>query len=178
MHVSLEPAHSSALYSLGLCVPSNYLPPRQATLPRLGITKMTRGSKSEILDPLSGPERLMLFCIASRMDPAMAGLPHRTAELLVMKNLALRDQARLSLSDQGRIALFSLLGGGRENRDGGGPSPRVHPPMPLSLASLIRRRLIALIPGPRPVALVRRDCAVAAVSLRAKRRRRCSPSEH
>jgi hypothetical protein len=59
-------------------------------------TKMTRELKSETLDP-------------SRMDPAMAGLPHRTAELLVMKNLARRDQARLSLTDQGRTALHSLL---------------------------------------------------------------------
>jgi hypothetical protein len=56
---------------------------------------MARELKSETLDPLSGPERLMLFCVASRMDPAIAGLPHRTAELLVMKNLARRDQARL-----------------------------------------------------------------------------------
>jgi hypothetical protein len=88
---------------------------------------MPRELNSETLDPLSVPERLLLFCVASRMDPAMAGLPHRTAELLVMKNLARRDQARLSLTDQGRAALDSLLGGG-QNRDGGDASPRVHPP--------------------------------------------------
>jgi hypothetical protein len=137
---------------------------------------MTTELKSETLDPLSGPERIMLFCVASRMDPAMAGLPHRIAELLVMKNLALRDQARLSLTDQGRAALYSLLGGGgRENRYSGGASPRVCPGMPpsLALASLIRRRLIALtLHGRRPVALDGRDGAVAPVSLGAKRRHR------
>jgi hypothetical protein len=140
---------------------------------------MTRELKSETLDPLSGPERLMLFCVASRMDPAMAGLPPRTAELLVMKNLAHRDQARLSLTDQGRAALYSLLGGGR-NRDGGDASPRISPPMSPSLAlvSLIRRRLIALIPGRRSLALGGRNGAVAAVSLRAKRCHPCGQSKH
>jgi hypothetical protein len=142
----------------------------------LRTTKMARELKSEALDPLSGLERLMLFCIASRMDPAMAGLPHRTAELLVMKNLALRDRARLSLTDQGRAALYCLLGGaGRENRDRGGASARVRPGMPpsLALASLIRRRLIALtLPGHHPVAPSGRVGAVAAGSLGAKRRHR------
>jgi hypothetical protein len=122
---------------------------------------MTRELKSETLDQLSGPERLMLFCVASRMDPAMAGLPHRTAQLLVMKNLARRDQA----------ALYSLLGGGgRENRDNGEATPRVR--------SLIRRRLIELTGGRRSPALAGRDGAVAAVSLRAKRRHPCGLSKH
>ena len=142
---------------------------------------MTTELKSETLDPLSGPERLMLFCVASRMDPAMAGLPHRTAELLVMKNLARRDQARLSLTDQGRAALDFLLGGRRESRDGGDASPHVRTPMPPSLAlmSLIRRRLIALtVPSRRPLALGGRYGAVAAASPRAKRRHPCGQSKH
>jgi hypothetical protein len=119
--------------------------------------EMARELESETLDPLSGPERLMLFCVASRMDPAIAGLPHRTAELLVMKNLARRDQARLSLTDQGQAALHSLLGGSK-NRDDSDASSSVRTPMPpsLALASLIRRRLMAL--------------TVAAVSLQSKRR--------
>ena len=70
----------------------------------------------------------------------------------------------------------SLLGGGgRENRYSGGASPRVCPGVPpsLALASLIRRRLIALtLHGRRPVALDGRDGAVAPVSLGAKRRHR------
>jgi hypothetical protein len=112
---------------------------------------MTRELKSETLDPLSGPERLMLFCIASRMDSAMAGLPHRTAELLVMKNLARRDQARLRLTDEGRATLdFLLGGGGRENRDTG------------AARSLCRR----------PLALGGRDGAGAVVLPRAKHRHR------
>jgi len=133
----------SVLYGVGSCHPRRHLAPfqRRARATTLRDYKMTRELKSETLDPLSGPERLMLFCVASRMDPAMAGLPHRTAELLVMKNLARRDQARFSLTDQGRAALYSLLGGGgRENRNGGDTSLRVRTPMPpsLALASLIR----------------------------------------
>jgi hypothetical protein len=86
---------------------------------------MARELKSETLDPLSGPERLMLFCVASRMDPAIAGLPHRTAELLVMKNLALRDRARLSLTDQGQAALYSVgRRWTRKPRQWGHESPR------------------------------------------------------
>ena len=163
-------------------------PGRSPSLPTAGHAnlfgdyEMARELKLETLDPLSAPERLMLFCVASRMDPAMAGLPHRTAELLVMKNLARRDQARLSLTDQGRAALYALLGGGgRENRDGGDASPRVRTPMPpsVSLVSLIRRRLIALtVRGRRPFPLGGRDCVVAAVSLRAKRRHPLGRSKH
>src|SRR5690348_13002079 len=70
-------------------------------------TKMMRELKPE-LDPLIGPERLTLFCVASRLDPAIAGLPRGIAELLVMKNLARRDRARLSLTDQGQDALHTL----------------------------------------------------------------------
>jgi hypothetical protein len=59
-------------------------------------TKMARKLNPE-LDLLSGPERLTLFCVASRMDAAIAGLPTRTAELLVMKNFS-RDVIRLALA--------------------------------------------------------------------------------
>jgi hypothetical protein len=130
------------------------------------------------LDPLSGPERLTLFCVASRMDTAVAGLPPRTAELLVMKNLARRDQARLSLTEQGRATLYSLLGDGG-NHDGEA-NPRVRNPIPssLALASLIRRRLMALtVRSRRPVALGDLNDAVAAVSLRSKRRHPCGRSK-
>jgi hypothetical protein len=92
---------------------------------------MPRELNSETLDPLSVPERLLLFCVASRMDPAMAGLPHRTAELLVMKNLARRDQARLSLTDQGRAALDSLLGGAMVATRVPVSAPPCHPHWPL-----------------------------------------------
>jgi hypothetical protein len=139
---------------------------------------MTRELKPE-LDPLSGPERLALFCVASRMDTAIAGLPPRTAELLVMKDLARRDQARLSLTEQGRATLYSLLGDGG-NHDGRDASPRVRTSMPpsLALASLIRRRLMALtVRSRRPVTLGDLDDAVAAVSLRSKRRHPCGRSK-
>jgi hypothetical protein len=106
------------------------------------------------------------------MDTAIAGLPDGIGELLVMKNLARWDQARLSLTDQGQAALHTLLGLGRgENRDGS--DPRVRTPMPtsLTLASLIRGRLMALtVRSCRPVALGDLDDAVAAVSLESKRR--------
>jgi hypothetical protein len=137
---------------------------------------MTRELKPE-LDPLSGPERLTLFCVASRMDTAIAGVPSRTAELLVMKNLARYDQARLSLTEQGRATLYSLLGD-RGKHDAG---PRVRTPMPpsLTLGSLIRRRLMALIVrSRRPVAPIGMDDAVAPVSRRPKRRHPCGRSKH
>jgi hypothetical protein len=129
----------------------------------MGTKKITRELKPE-LDPLSGPERLTLFCVASRLDTAIAGLPDGIAELLVMKNLARRDQARLSLTDQGQAALHTLLGlGGGEHRDGSDTRVRTSMPTSLTLASLIRRRLMALVRS-------RRDNAAAAVSLQSKRR--------
>ena len=101
-----------------------------------------------------------------------------------MKSLARRDQARLSLTEQGRATLYSLLGDGG-NHDGGDTSPRVRTPMPSSLAltSLIRRRLMALtVRSRRPVALGGLDDAVAAVSLQSKcrhtmRATACEPSK-
>jgi hypothetical protein len=63
---------------------------------------MARELKSETLDPLSGPERLMLFCVASRMDPAIAGLPHRTAELLVSEPSPHRSRSK----DRNQLSLI------------------------------------------------------------------------
>jgi hypothetical protein len=162
-----NPLMPHRLYSPA-CSQPVYLIPRRATRPTLGTPKMTRELKSETLEPLSGSERLMLFCVASRMDPAMAGLPHRTGELLVMKKLARRDQARLILTNEGRATLdFLLGGGGREIRDTGAASPRVRM---LSSLALVRRRLIALASlCRRPLALGGRDGAVAVVLPRAHR---------
>ena len=186
----MEPSHASALYGLRLCVPARSFPPFPRRGHAMGTTKMTRELKPG-LDPLSGPERLTLFCVASRMDTGIAGLPDGIADLLVMKKLARRDQARLRLTDQGQAALHTLLGlGGGENRDR--RDARVRTPMPpsLALARLIRRRLMALAArsrrrvalseaarGRRPVALGDLDVAVAAVSLRSKCRHPCGRSK-
>jgi hypothetical protein len=136
---------------------------------------MTGALKPE-LDPLSGPERLTLFCVASRMDTPIAGFPDGIAELLVMKNLARRDQARLSLTDQGRATLHTLLGlGSGEKQDGSNACVRTPMPTSLTLASLIRRHLMALVRSRPRVALGRLDEAVAVSRRHPVRATACEP---
>jgi hypothetical protein len=66
------------------------------------------------LDMLSVPERLLLFCVGSLIDPAKAGITHRTIELMIIKGLIKRGDAALALAELGRATLDALLLNGRK----------------------------------------------------------------
>jgi hypothetical protein len=56
------------------------------------------------------PERVLLFCVASRTEWARAGVTGATATAMVVKGLIERDAGdRLTLTKDGRAALAALL---------------------------------------------------------------------
>jgi hypothetical protein len=60
---------------------------------------------------LSIPERLLLFCVASRTDWERAGIAGAVITAMVIKGLIERDVAgNLYLAKQGRAVLAALLG--------------------------------------------------------------------
>ena len=65
-------------------------------------------------DTLSVPERLLLFCVGSGIDPAKAGIAPRTIELMMIKGLIKRSDAKLALTELGRATLDALLLNGRK----------------------------------------------------------------
>jgi hypothetical protein len=59
---------------------------------------------------LNIPERLLLFCIASKTEWARAGITGATATAMVVRGLIERDAAgELALTKQGRAILAALL---------------------------------------------------------------------
>jgi hypothetical protein len=57
------------------------------------------------------PERLLLFCIASKTEWERAGIAGSTVTAMVVKGLIERNAAaELSLTKQGRAVLAALLG--------------------------------------------------------------------
>jgi hypothetical protein len=60
---------------------------------------------------LSIPERLLLFCIASRTEWERAGITGATVTVAVIRGLIQRDPAgELALTKQGRAVLAALMG--------------------------------------------------------------------
>jgi len=60
---------------------------------------------------LSIPERLLLFCVASKTEWERAGITGAAVTTMVVKGLIQRDAAgELALTKQGRAVLASLLG--------------------------------------------------------------------
>ena len=71
--------------------------------------KATR-KPEKIATGLSVPERVLLFCIASRTDWQKAGITGETVTLMVVKGLVERDAAgRLFLAEDGWAAFEALL---------------------------------------------------------------------
>jgi hypothetical protein len=71
--------------------------------------KATR-KPEKIATGLSVPERVLLFCIASRTDWQKAGITGETVTLMVVKGLVERDAAgRLLLAEDGWAAFEALL---------------------------------------------------------------------
>ena len=62
---------------------------------------------------LSVPERVLLFCLASRTDWTRAGVTHAAVRHMVVRNLVERGPAsnRYVLTEQGRAVLDALLHG-------------------------------------------------------------------
>jgi len=59
---------------------------------------------------LSIPERILLFCIASKTEWERAGIAGATVTAMVIKGLVERDAAsELTLTKQGRAVLAALL---------------------------------------------------------------------
>jgi hypothetical protein len=59
---------------------------------------------------LSFPERLLLFCVASKTEWERAGITGATVTTMVVKGLIQRDAAgELTLTKQGRAALAAFL---------------------------------------------------------------------
>jgi hypothetical protein len=60
---------------------------------------------------LSIPERILLFCVASRTEWERAGIAGTTVTAMVVRGLIERDAAgNLYLTKQGRAVLAALLG--------------------------------------------------------------------
>jgi len=56
------------------------------------------------------PERIMLFCVASRTDWQKAGVTHQVAQQLLIRELIDRQGASsYVLTDQGRMVLETLM---------------------------------------------------------------------
>ena len=61
------------------------------------------------VDSLSVSERVLLFCVASDIDPIEAGVSSAT-QVMILKNLLERDQGgHLAITDFGRRVLESLI---------------------------------------------------------------------
>ena len=61
---------------------------------------------------LSVPERVLLFCLASGTDWINAGVPHATAQEVMVLGLIERDHgANYRPTHQGRAVLSVLIGG-------------------------------------------------------------------
>jgi len=82
-------------------------PAVQARFRRVTARRLTRRAA-----PLSGRERMLLFCVASATDWQWAGIRGDTVTCLVVRGLLMRDErGRLTLTDRGRAALRALLPG-------------------------------------------------------------------
>jgi hypothetical protein len=60
---------------------------------------------------LTAPQRVLLFCVASRTDHRKAGVSSASVQLAIMRKLVVGDGAssRLFLTERGRAVLAALL---------------------------------------------------------------------
>jgi uncharacterized protein len=77
------------------------------------MAKAPTPTPRSIAESLSVPERVLLFCLASRTDWTKAGVTHAAVRHMIVRNLLERGPAanRYELTAEGRAVLAALLPG-------------------------------------------------------------------
>lgn len=85
-----------------------------ATPPAKPASKSTPPTPAALAARLSVPQRVLLFCLATKTDWRRAGIASPTVQLSIVQNLIEHDErtSRLKLNERGRLVLAELLGAG------------------------------------------------------------------
>jgi predicted transcriptional regulator len=76
----------------------------------LGMVAIRRSTPEMLGDALSVPERVLLFCVATRTDWLRAGITHTIARQMMVRGLIERQAAgNFTLTDQGRAVMEALM---------------------------------------------------------------------